>query len=363
MRYGAIYGPNNILPVMWSVVKRLLDGRTRIVVNPTSRLPRANECFGRNAAEYFLLAVDNPGSQGEAFNGLEDTMPTTVQWIHMVAEAMGKEVEVVEMPTEIAAPYRPLDQGWGDGLMSPQIFTNEKARLLLGYKDVVGKRDAIATTARWMIDNQEKVMTSAGTALQEPFDYENEDKLLAAWDARDYHACLAIEWEVEPGWGHFYCAHHDPLSSCLCFSRTDEACVQMVKRRTLGTSLVGTWRRSTRAPTTGTRRSVWSRMAKRLRSFEKCAQNARSAMSCCPRGSVRLGQRGVHVLSRVDAALQPRDRAVVPPGALFFRRHGPARRVDCHVVPALDQAGDDEGAGDARAADDQRRRHVAPAGG
>ena len=90
--------------------------------------------------------------------------------------------------------------------MSPQIFTNEKARLLLGYKDVVGKRDAIAATARWMIDNQEKVMTSAGTALQEPFDYENEDKLLAAWDARDYHACLAIEWEVEPGWGHFYCA-------------------------------------------------------------------------------------------------------------------------------------------------------------
>ena len=206
VRYGAIYGPNNILPVMWSVVKRLLDGRTRIVVNPTSRLPRANECFGRNAAEYFLLAVDNPGSQGEAFNGLEDTMPTTVQWIHMVAESLGKEVEVVEMPTEIAAPYRPLDQGWGDGLMSPQIFTNEKARLLLGYKDVVGKRDAIAATARWMIDNQEKVMTSAGTALQEPFDYENEDKLLAAWDARDYHACLAIEWEVEPGWGHFYCA-------------------------------------------------------------------------------------------------------------------------------------------------------------
>ena len=91
VRYGAIYGPNNILPVMWSVVKRLLDGRTRIVVNPTSRLPRANECFGRNAAEYFLLAVDNPGSQGEAFNGLEGTMPTTVQWIHMVAEARARK--------------------------------------------------------------------------------------------------------------------------------------------------------------------------------------------------------------------------------------------------------------------------------
>ena len=54
--------------------------------------------------------------------------------------------------------------------------------------------------------NQDKVAASAAIALEDPLDYENEDKLLAAWDARDYHACLAIEWEVEPGWGHFYCA-------------------------------------------------------------------------------------------------------------------------------------------------------------
>ena len=68
---GNIYGGNNILPAMWSVVKRILDGRTRIIVSmEQARLPRSLECFGRNAAEYFMLAVDNPEmSQGESFNG------------------------------------------------------------------------------------------------------------------------------------------------------------------------------------------------------------------------------------------------------------------------------------------------------
>ena len=52
-------------------MKRILDGRTRIIVSmEQARLPRSLECFGRNAAEYFMLAVDNPEmSQGESFNG------------------------------------------------------------------------------------------------------------------------------------------------------------------------------------------------------------------------------------------------------------------------------------------------------
>lgn len=207
IRYGEIYGPNNILPLMWCIVKRLLDGRERIVVSPFARLPRTNSCFGRNAAEYFLLAVDHPEtSQGEAFNGFEDVMPTTNEYIELVAEAMGKEgcLEQVEMPEEIATPFRQMESGASDGLASTANWTNEKAKRLLDYKDVVGKREAIALTAKWMVENQETVAANAAIVLQDPFDYESEDKLLAAWDRRDYHACLAIEWPVEPGWGHFY---------------------------------------------------------------------------------------------------------------------------------------------------------------
>ena len=64
---------------------------------------------------------------------------------------------------------------------------------------MVGKREEIKATVDWMVDNQEKVQASANISLQEPFDYENEDRLLAA-----YQACLAIEWPVALGWGHFY---------------------------------------------------------------------------------------------------------------------------------------------------------------
>ena len=90
IRYGGIYGPNNILPGMWMFVKRLIDGRERIVVSAFARLPMTMGCFGRNAAEYFLLAVDNPEtSKGESFNAVEDTQPTMNEYIKLVAEALG----------------------------------------------------------------------------------------------------------------------------------------------------------------------------------------------------------------------------------------------------------------------------------
>ena len=152
-----------------------------------------------------MLAIDNPAtSQGEAFNGVEDTMPTTNQWIRLIAEAMGRPLEIVEMPEEIAAPFRSLNQGENDGLRGPQLFSNEKGRRLLGYKDVVGKREAIKITADWMARNQDKVAASAALSLQEPFDYKAEDELLAAWDKRDYSACMAVEYNSPVGWGHFY---------------------------------------------------------------------------------------------------------------------------------------------------------------
>ena len=107
-------------------------------------------------------------------SGTEDTMPTTVQWIYMVAEAMGRQdnVEVVEMPDEIAAPFRPLNQGENDGLRGPHIHFNEKAHRLLGYKDVVGKREAIKTTADWMVRcTQAKLRTARAARTCHAFDF------------------------------------------------------------------------------------------------------------------------------------------------------------------------------------------------
>ena len=106
------------------------------------------------------------------------------------------------------------------------------------------------------------------------------------------------------------------LSSCLCSSRTDEAFVQMVKRRTLGTNLTGTWRRSTLAPTTGTRRSVWSRMAKQLRSFENglCKMHAVSCQAALDI-SARLGppHASVSVASTSSAESTPPSSRVIEP--------------------------------------------------
>eukprot|EP00947_MAST-08B_sp_MAST-8B-sp1_P003401 g3401.t1 len=190
VRYGEIYGPNNILPRMWMVVKRVLDGRPGIIVSPMANHAMAGGgcAYGANAAQYFLLAVDRPGqSKGQIFNAFETQVPTMKQWILIIARALGRpDFRVFELPTELAVPSRPLTPGFEDDLPPPGgtrgVFTNHKGRALLGYTDVVPVVEAISRTARWLArpENHVDAKVSRGI-LQDPFNYRAEDELLAAW--------------------------------------------------------------------------------------------------------------------------------------------------------------------------------------
>ena len=69
----------------------------------------------------------------------------------------------------------------------------------LGYRDVVEPHDALARTARWLVDHPPPPGGTEEVVLQDPFDYPAEDRLIAAW-RRAIAAMPEIGFASEPGY-------------------------------------------------------------------------------------------------------------------------------------------------------------------
>ena len=59
----------------------------------------------------------------------------------------------------------------------------EALRAEVGYRDVVPAVEAFGRTARWLVANPPPPGGREERGLQDPFDYEWEDRLVAAWQA------------------------------------------------------------------------------------------------------------------------------------------------------------------------------------
>jgi hypothetical protein len=82
-------------------------------------------------------------------------------------------------------------------------MSNQKAKRLLGYKDVVHPVDGLAETMRFLASHPPDDVVVRN--LHDPLDYETEDKLVELWRQRDYKACMALEYPNGAyGFGHFY---------------------------------------------------------------------------------------------------------------------------------------------------------------
>ncbi len=105
-RYPYVYGPYQLVPREWLVVRRVLDGRTRMVVADDG-LTLHHHGYTENLAHAVLLAVDRPGPAG-VFNAGDEEVLTVRQVIEVIARSLGHPLELVSMPFDAAVPARPL---------------------------------------------------------------------------------------------------------------------------------------------------------------------------------------------------------------------------------------------------------------
>lgn len=177
-RYPLIYGPGQINPREWLIVRRILDGRRRIIVADGGLTLRA-AAFGPNASHALCLAVDHPvASAGRAYNVTDTHCLTAAQTIEVIAAALGAEVELVSLPGDLATPAWPFI---GKAHTGHQLLGTDRLIADLGYEDPVPTAEAIAFTARHLAEHPVERGSTTERRLQDPFDYEAEDRLIETY--------------------------------------------------------------------------------------------------------------------------------------------------------------------------------------
>jgi nucleoside-diphosphate-sugar epimerase len=178
VRYPAIYGPRQLYPREWSIIRRVLDRRPHVIV-PDGGLTLLTRCAAVNAAHLALIATDRASAAaGQVFNAADSQQYSLAQWIRLTAAAAGGELELISLPFELAGPGRALfpvphtDHG---------LVSTQKARDVLGYADVVPAAEALADTVRWYAEHPPE--PSVSDRLIDTFDYAEEDRMIAGYRA------------------------------------------------------------------------------------------------------------------------------------------------------------------------------------
>jgi nucleoside-diphosphate-sugar epimerase len=179
-RYPYVYGPRQLAPREWCVVRRILDRRPFLIL-PDDGLSLIPFGYVDNLAHAMMLAVDQPdASLGEIFNCGDDEKLTIRQVAEIITDELDHDWELLSMPAQFAIAARPLMMSYRT---THRVVDTAKLRQRLGYRDVVPPRQAVRLAARWLVANPPAAGGYEETALQDPFDYASEDRLASWWRA------------------------------------------------------------------------------------------------------------------------------------------------------------------------------------
>ncbi len=198
LRYPMLYGPRQLIPREWPMIRRALDGRPTMIL-ADGGLTLKSASYVENAAHAVMCAVDRGVSgAGQIFNVTDSRALTLRQIAEVVADEVGHRFEFVSMPYQLAVPARPVVMHWSTG---HRVVNSEAVRRVLGYHDLVQPEEGLRRTARWLMANRPSPKAEA--LLQDPFDYEAEDELLRRWQAV-LDGFEVPEFTTEPGFGGAY---------------------------------------------------------------------------------------------------------------------------------------------------------------
>jgi len=172
-RYPYVYGPYQLVPREWSILRRFRDGRD-VLILPEGGMTLAMHGYAGNVAAAVLAAVDRPeASAGQTYNCGDERQYTLRQVAQIIADEVGWKGEILSAPAAAGVMRGYLPRG----RIEHRIFDLTKLRTELGYRDVVPPKAAIARTARWYLANPPEIDGEVERALADPFDYGAEDRL------------------------------------------------------------------------------------------------------------------------------------------------------------------------------------------
>jgi nucleoside-diphosphate-sugar epimerase len=204
-RYPHVYGPRQLVPREWCIVRRILDGRRQLILGDGG-LTLHTFGYAENLAHAVMLAVDRPdAAAGQSYNCGDEQVWSLRQVAETIARIMGASLEIVSVPGELALPGRPL---LAHERTDHRVMDLSKIRRELDYRDRVAPSEGLRRTVDWLLANRPEPGGLTEKILGDTFDYAAEDEILAI--QRDYTSRLeAVTWSARPGPGLSYVAPAD----------------------------------------------------------------------------------------------------------------------------------------------------------
>lgn len=190
-RYPYVYGPYQLMPREWSIIRRLRDGRPFIIL-PDGGANLTMHGYAENIATAVLAGVDQPEkAAGQTYNCGDSRQYSLRQIVEIIARKMGREVEILPVPYEVAGVARTL---LTHRRREHTMTDLAKLRSELGYRDAVPPLEAIERTVDWYLAHPPAPGGMEERNIADPFDYPLEDRMSAL-----IRTSLAQLAELDPG--------------------------------------------------------------------------------------------------------------------------------------------------------------------
>jgi nucleoside-diphosphate-sugar epimerase len=198
-RYPYVYGPYQLVPREWCIIRRILDNRPCILL-PEGGLSLMTHGYAENLAHGVLLAIDNPTkAAGQIYNCGDEEQLSLRQVVEVICRELNHEMEIISVPDSFGTAARSITIG---GSVNHAVMDLFKIKTQLGYRDVIPSVEAIAKTAQWYVAHQPEPGGEIEQRLQDPFDYATEDSLIEILrSARQQARAVAareITWLAHP---------------------------------------------------------------------------------------------------------------------------------------------------------------------
>jgi nucleoside-diphosphate-sugar epimerase len=188
LRYPLLWGPGQLAPREWSIVRRVRDGRHYIPVVDGARTIESR-CYVVNAANAVLTVIDRPEeSAGKTYNVADDHNPDDARRVLDLCAALGRaDIALANFPQQVTGPAgfwgigRDLDTGGEQRRPAStrhRLVDTRRIRADLGLRDAIPYPAAVRATAQHYLAHPLAPGGEEEQMLGDPFDYEAEDRLI-----------------------------------------------------------------------------------------------------------------------------------------------------------------------------------------
>jgi len=145
MRLPMIYGPGDPVHRFHPILKRIEDGRCRILFADDVAVLRTPRGYVEDVAHAVALAATSPQSAGRVYNVCETEAFSELDWARKIAAAVHWDGEFVVL-THDRAPRHLL---WPGNTAQHVVASSDRIRHELGYRELAPREEGVRQAIAW----------------------------------------------------------------------------------------------------------------------------------------------------------------------------------------------------------------------